>query len=63
MLNVIKTSMSNEETSVLGGSTGPRKKARPILIKQKNFLIDQSILAYHPGPVSPPSGDGSQLLV
>ena len=48
-----------EEPSVLGGSTGPRKKARPILT---SFPIAQNNLAYLPVPVLPPGGDGSALF-
>ena len=28
---------------------------------KKSFPIDQNNLPYHPGPVSPPGGDGSPL--
>ena len=49
----------NEEPSVQGDSTGPGYKARPFLIQQKSFPIDQNNIAYHPVPVSPPCGDGS----
>ena len=31
------------------------------MTKQKIVQIDQNNLAYHPGPVSPPGGDGSPL--
>ena len=47
-------SKTNEEPSVLGGSTGLGYKARPF------FQTNQNNLAYHPGPVSP-DGDGSSL--
>ena len=49
----------DEEPSVLGGSTGTGLKAGPFLTKKKSFPIDKNNLAYHPGPVSPPGGDGS----
>ena len=48
-------------SSVVGGSTGPGYKAWPFLTKQKSFPIYQNNLDYHPGPVSPPNGDGSPL--
>ena len=49
----------NEEPCVLDGSTGPGKKARPLLTLQKSLKTNQRILANHPGLVLPPSGDGS----
>ena len=36
-------------------------KSSTIFTKQKSFPIDQNNLAYNPGPVSPPGGDGSPL--
>ena len=52
--------IDNEEPSVLGGSAGPRYKARPFLTYKISFQYKQNTPANHPGPVSPPHGDGSQ---
>ena len=39
-----------------------RIKSYIIFDQEKSFQIDQNNLAYHPGPVSPPGGDGSSLV-
>ena len=45
----------------LGGSTGPGKKLSRFVLK--NLLVkNKNNLAFHPGPVSPPGGDGSPLV-
>ena len=51
----------NGEPSALRGSTGTGLKARPFWSKAMFFLSIQNNLAYHPGPVPPPGGDGSPL--
>ena len=32
-----------------------------VLLRKKNFRKNKNNLAYHPGPVQPPSGEGSPL--
>ena len=49
------------EPSALGGTTVPGYKARPSLSEPNVFLSKSNNLAYHPGPVSPPGGDGSSI--
>ena len=48
----------NGEPSVLGGSTDPRQKATMFLTKARKNPLKHKTEAYHPWPVSPPSGDG-----